>query len=257
MRVILNDYQARRRNLRFAVVGGLTALLLALLLAPNALSQQPPAPHWFWGSDAQAYAGDEIKAFNQNGVEVETGGEGSGRIGADGRWFTAISTAGGTEQVKLRIVSSKGDRETALMDVIQGGFDSQGLSITAFRAVAEELGFDDDTIAVRIIARRAEDGRVEFGMRDPDGENVLPRARYFPDGGPGHSRWLRSTVIDFGDGFTGRIIARYVAEDGRTEFGFRVEGYEDIFPRARFFPAEGPAHNRWLRSSEIEIGRPR
>ena len=45
--------------------------------------------------------------------------------------------------------------------------------------------------------------------------------------------------------------------NGQTEFGFRVEGYDDIFPRARFFPAEGPDHNRFLRSSEIEIGMPR
>lgn len=247
---------ARRLGLGAALLVGVAALLVALAPSTNA-QQQPPAPHWFWGDDADAYAGSEIKAFNQSGSEVSTGGEGSGRIDADGTWFVAVTTEGGTRQVKLRIVSARGDRETGLLDVIQGGFSPAGLSITAFRPVPEELDFDGETISVRIIARRAPDGRIEFGMRDPDGENVLPPARYFPVGGPGHTRWLRSTEIDFGGGYVGRIIARHVEETGRTEFGFRVEGYPDIFPRARFFPASGPDHNRWLRSSEIEIGVPR
>lgn len=49
-----------------------------------------------------------------------------------------------------------------------------------------------------------------------------------------------------------RVIARHVAEDGRTEFGLRRDG-EDIFPRARFFPATGPDHDRWLRSTPIKV----
>ena len=94
-------------------------------------------------------------------------------------------------------------------------------------------------------------------MRSPVGDDIFPRARYFPATGPNHNRWLRSSEIDFGNGFVGRIIARR-APDGRIEFGFRVEGYEneDFFPRARYFPVDGPDHHRWLRSSEIAISRP-
>ena len=248
MKSILFDGAARRWSLTIGLLAGLAALLVTL--APSLDAQQPPAPHWFWGNDADSYAGSEIKAINQNGVEVS-----SGIIGGDGGWHVVVTRDDAT-QVKLRIVSSSGDRETALMDVIEGGFDSSGLSIRAFSPVAEELGDSDSTISVRIIARRAEDGRIEFGMRDPDGEDIFPRARYFPATGPDHNRFLRSSEIDFGDGFTGRLIARR-APDGRVEFGFRVEGYEDIFPRARYFPATGPDHNRFLRSSEIEIGQPR
>ena len=254
MRAILFEGAAKRWSLSVALLASLAALLVTL--SPGIDAQQPPAPHWFWGNDADSYAGSQIKVFNQNGVEIRSGGEGSGQIGNDGGWYVSVSRNDAT-QVKLRIVSSSGDRETALMDVIEGGFDPDGLSITAFTAVAQELGDDDSTIAVRIVARRADDGRIEFGMRDPNGAEIFPRARFFPQGGPGHTRWLRSSPIDFGGGFEGRIIARYVAEDGRTEFGFRVEGYDDIFPRARFFPATGPDHNRFLRSSEIEIGLPR
>ncbi len=254
MRAILYEGAARRWSLSVALLAGLAALFVSL--SPGIDAQQPPAPHWFWGNDADSYAGSAIKVFNQNGVEISSGGEGSGQIGRDGGWYVSVSRNDAT-QVKLRIVSSSGDRETALMDVIQGGFDPGGLSITAFSPVSTTLGESDATIAVRIIARRAYDGRIEFGMRGPDGEDILPPARFFPDGGPGHSRWLRSTEIDFGDGFVGRIIARYVEADGRTEFGFRVAGYDDSFPRARFFPASGPDHDRWLRSSEIEIGMPR
>ena len=265
MKVILNDFKSRRRNLRFAVVGGLAALLLALLLAPDALSQQPPAPHWFWGSDAQAYAGSEIKAFNQDGDEVETGGEGSGRIGADGRWFTAISREGGTEQVKLRIVSSKGDRETALMDVIQGGFDSQGLSITAFKTVEDSLSAtDDDTLTIRIRARvypSDEDPSIpfrsiEFNLSVGDRAQELndnPRQRTIR---PNHAneRWYRSNPFDLGNGFEAYVIA-CKAPDGGTRFGVRVDGRDDIIPRLNLLPASRTSTN-WARSNEFEIQLP-
>ncbi len=111
-----------------------------------------------------------------------------------------------------------------------------------------------DTISVRIIARRNSDGRTEFGMRDAAGRQYLPPARYFPAVGPDHNNWLQSTEIDFGDGYAGRIIARR-APDGRVEFGFRVEGYQDILPPARYFPRRATV-NQWLVSSWIEIARP-
>jgi len=257
MRTILLDSTARRLGMSIALLAGLAVLLVSL--TPRVHSQlPPPAPHWYWGIDADAYAGAEIKVFDQDGNEVIIDAEGSGRVDSDGGWWVAVLQLQAT-QIRLRLITDSIARETDLLDVISGGFDPRGTSIADFKHVVTDsissIG-DSATISVRIIARRAEDGRIEFGMRGPDGVNILPPARFFPDGGPGHSLWLRSTEIDFGGGYVGWIIARYVEADGRTEFGFQVEGYEDIFPRARFFPADGPDHNRWLRSTEIEIGLP-
>lgn len=250
MRSILFGGAARRWSLSVALLAGLATLIVSLAATTNA-QDNPRPPHWFWGVDMNSYVGDQVIALNQNGVQV-----GSSDIDNQGRWAVTVSPDE-ARMVTLRLVTSSGDRETDPLDVIDGGFDPDGLSISEFsNRVTDEIEATGDTLSVRIIARRAEDGRIEFGMRDPDGEDIFPRARYFPATGPDHNRFLRSSEIDFGDGFTGRIVARR-APDGRVEFGFRVEGYEDIFPRARYFPATGPDHNRFLRSSEIEIGQPR
>ena len=253
MRTISSDGAAARWIIRLSLVAALVALLISLTPALDA-QERPPGPQVFYGEDAVGYAGSEIKVFNQNGVEISSGGEGTGLVGSDGTWFVQISLQEAT-RAKLRIVSASGDRETGLLDLIE--FDLKEISIREFSAVSEELDVTGETISVKIIARRAPDGRIEFGMRGPDGEDILPPRRLFPLGGPGHTRWLRSSVIDFGNGFEGRIIARYVEADGRTEFGFRVVGHDDQFPTRRFFPATGPDHNRWLSSSVIEIGQPR
>lgn len=248
MRTILFEGGNRRWSLSIALLAGLAVLLVSL--APSIDAQDNPRPpHWFWGNDADAYAGDVIQAVNHNGTVIQTA-----TIANDGGWSVIVSLDDAT-MIKLQLVTNTVTRETGYLDVIEGGFEPEGLSIANFSTIVGPPG--DGTLTVRIIARRAIDGRIEFGMRGPDGEDILPPARFFPAAGPGHSRWLRSTEIDFGNGFVGRIIARHVAADGRTEFGFRVAGYDDIFPRARFFPASGPDHNRWLRSSEIDIGQPR
>ena len=256
MQTIQIDPGARRWTLRVAMLGLLAALFVGLASVVDAQSQQPKPPHWFWGRDADAYAGASVVAVDASGDVVSTAQEGSGVVGSDGAWYVSVSTEDAT-RIKLRLVATNVTRETGFMDVVAGGFDEDPISISAFAIVEDAMDMNNETISVRIIARRAPDGRIEFGMRDQNGADIFPRARYFPNGGPGHSRWLRSSEIDFGGGFVGRIIARYVEEDGRTEFGFRVEGYDDIFPRARYFPATGPDHNRFLRSSEIEIGQPR
>lgn len=138
-----------------------------------------------------------------------------------------------------------------------------GLSSTGEQAAAIEQAIpaigktathsEHDLVIVRIIARRADDGRIEFGLREVGVDDHLPQRRFFPEGGPGHTRWLQSSWIDLRDGLVARVIARYVAEDGRTEFGLRRAGRNDVFPPARFFPATGPDHDRWLKSTEIEL----
>ena len=48
----------------------------------------------------------------------------------------------------------------------------------------------------QINARRLNSGRIEFAFTPTDGEQILPKARYFPVA-PGHGRWLHSTEITF------------------------------------------------------------
>ena len=64
---------------------------------------------------------------------------------------------------------------------------------------------------------------------------------------------LAAPISRQSDGETaGRIVARRLA-DGRTEFGWQPTGGERILPSSRYFPA-APGHNRWLRSSPVEVG---
>ena len=252
MRVIHLIKIRPRWVIRLAGLAALVGLIAAF--APSLSAQGfPDPPHWFWGSGFDAYAGDTIRAVDSDGEAIA---DGSATINSNGEWSITVSSEDQTK-VTFELDADDGVRST-------GEYDVQKASLTRIllaEFVAPEIPDEPlevetpPTLTVRIIARRAPDGRVEFGMRPPEGEDIFPSARYFPATGPDHNRWLRSSEIDFGDGFVGRIIARR-APDGRVEFGFRVAGYEDMFPSARYFPATGPDHNRWLRSSEIEIGQP-
>ena len=111
-----------------------------------------------------------------------------------------------------------------------------------------------DEQAGRIVARRLDDGRTEFGWQPSGGERVLPRLRYFP-ANVGHQRWLNSSPVEVSGSEIGRINAR-LTDDGRIEFGFTPADAERILTDARYFPAE-IRHTRWLRSTEITIGPPR
>ena len=118
---------------------------------------------------------------------------------------------------------------------------------------------------VRIVARRLDDGRTEFGLQqrrtgDSWGERLLPEVRFFPtDAGVG--RWLRSSplivTIEFGDAAaTLRIVAREL-DDGRIEFGLQQRLSDDswgerLLPEVRFFPTDAGV-GRWLRSSPLTV----
>ena len=108
----------------------------------------------------------------------------------------------------------------------------------------------DDEQAGRIVARRLDDGRTEFGWQPAGGERVLPRARYFPTNAQ-VGRWLNSSPVEVDGAEIGRINAR-LRSDGRIEFAFTPTDGERIAPPARYFPANARA-NRWLRSTEITI----
>ena len=135
-------------------------------------------------------------------------------------------------------------------------------ALTALAACAAIIAADftppaqaqsDDETSGRIVARRLDDGRVEFGWQPTGGERVLPRQRYFPNDIT-HNRWLRSSPIEVDGAEIGRINARQLS-DGRIEFAFTPTDGERIAPQARYFPADARV-GRWLRSTEIAIGPP-
>ena len=106
---------------------------------------------------------------------------------------------------------------------------------------------DDADDAARIIARKLADGRVEFGLRHPDGSEQLPTPRLFPYGRAVEGRWYRSGPVTIDNTDDVRIIARKLA-DGRIEFALSFFG-STWYPDARYFPYRTARVGRWLRSS--------
>ena len=133
-------------------------------------------------------------------------------------------------------------------------------ALTALAAVAAIIAADltppaaaqsEEETTGRIVARRLDDGRVEFGWQPSGAARVLPRQRYFPADAT-VERWLRSSPVEVDGAEIGRINARLLS-DGRIEFAFTPTDGERIEPPARYFPADARV-NRWLRSTEIAIG---
>ena len=100
-----------------------------------------------------------------------------------------------------------------------------------------------------ITARRLDDGRVEFAFRPSGGAQIFPEQRYVPADAE-LNNWLVSSDVTHVDATLGRIIARRL-DDGRMEFGFRVEGGDELLPHLRFVPAV--TSGAWLRSSELSF----
>ena len=196
MRAILFEGAAKRWSLGVALLAGLSVMLLMFASSISAQSQPKP-PAWFYGQDADSYVGAQVKAFNQNGVALSASETDVDIVDSEGGWSLSILVSDAT-RVTFQIVHSTGTLESSSVHVVDGTLTE--VPIADFRVVSDVI---EDTIEVHIIARRADDGRIEFGMRDPDGADIFPRARFFPQGGPGHTRWLRSSLIDFGDGFEG------------------------------------------------------
>ena len=261
---------------RAGIWAGLTALTAALLLAvalsPQAAAQggPPPPPHWFFGDDFESDDGATIRALNQDGEQVKSTVIGSEESGL---WSLFIDLAD-AQSVTLEISSGSSRRVTESYPLPQGRLTQ--IMRSDFTVVAAPVA---ETIAVQVRARLAPNGRLEFGARRVGGEDVLPRGRFLPtsvvDGRITpeeritHGRWLRSSLIDLGDGYTVQVIARVKpderadAEPGsyRIEFGLYVDGVdaaigeynsgdaEPMFlPRGRYFPAT-TSHNRWLSSN--------
>ena len=111
----------------------------------------------------------------------------------------------------------------------------------------------DEQSSGQIIARRTGDGQIEFGWRTPSGAQISPRQRFFSASAE-INEWLRSSPIIVEETGIGRINARLLTGGG-IEFAFTPTGGRRILPPARFFHAH-VTHNRWLRSTEIELPQP-
>lgn len=111
-----------------------------------------------------------------------------------------------------------------------------------------------ETLSARIVARRLQDGRIEFALEPSTGQRILPSSRRLPRN-PTIGRWLNTSDVVYEGQTIGRISARRLA-NGRTEFGFLpASATERLLPRSRTFPSGSSATN-WLRSTAIEIPIP-
>lgn len=136
-------------------------------------------------------------------------------------------------------------------------------------APGDTAASESATPEVRLVARKLESGKIEFGLQQQLhdsswGTRLLPRARLFPVGA-GIGDWLVSSPLTVSVGASAdtlaedialRIVAR-LASDGRVEFGLqqRTDGAEwsdRQMPARRFFPS-GARVDRWLRSSVVTL----
>ena len=120
---------------------------------------------------------------------------------------------------------------------------------------------------VRIVARRLDDGRVEFGLQQRDaggewGDRLLPSRRFFPSA-TDVGRWLVSSPLRLdtaADVASSDSVVRIVArrlDDGRVEFGLQQrdaggEWGDRLLPSRRFFPSATDV-GRWLVSSPLTL----
>ena len=130
---------------------------------------------------------------------------------------------------------------------------------------AAQSGPGEEQISVRIVARNADNDRVELGLIE-DGRSadnaILPSARFLSWAtvdAANVTDWRYSSAVEIGGGERGatvRIAARGLRGD-RIEFGLQRRGADDEWsdlpaPRSRFF-TRATTHTRWLRSSPIQV----
>ena len=135
-----------------------------------------------------------------------------------------------------------------------------GGAVVSTAAAAQEAATED--VEVRIVARKLDSGRVEFGLQqrqsdDTWGDRQFPRVRFFPTTAT-VDRWLASSTLDLPVGEV-RIVARKL-DDGRVEFGLQQRQTDNTWgdrqlPRVRFFPTTATV-NRWLASSPFTLTAP-
>jgi len=187
----------------------------------------------------------KISASPEAGGSVEGAGRyRSGRTArltatpAEGyRFVRWIGDASGTA-ASVRLTVNEDKSAIAVFDLIRNPDDAPMIDDGAMMAAFP---------AGRIVARRLNDGRTEFGYQPQGGERILPAQRYFPANAT-VDRWLNSSPVIVDGEEVGRINARLLA-DGRIEFAFTPTDGERILPSSRYFPVS--SSGAWLRSSLI------
>ena len=132
-----------------------------------------------------------------------------------------------------------------------------GLAFASASASAQE-----NEAELRISARRLDDGRLEFALRQREdgtwGERLSPDQRHLPaDAATG--QWLDSSALTIDSIGSVRISAR-LGTDGRVEFALQqrltVSSWsERLLPQQRFFPADTAA-GIWLTTSPLTVTTP-
>lgn len=254
------------RARQLLAAAGLAVLLLAVLAPSTGAQGTPPPPHWLWGDGYHSDNGATVRFVSSDGTEITR------TTISNGRW-ALLPSQQQAAMGRVEIVSATGTRTTEEFNVEQGSLKQ--IMPSEFTAVAapepepepepEEpattlpSGVQNARIVARLSDNPGREGRLEFGMRVEGSDDVItPRARYFPEDLPERNigSWLRSTEIDLGNGASGQIIARQLA-NGRVEFAFDATDGGDCVPSARYFPAATesayPDHNRWLNSPWLEV----
>ena len=163
--------------------------------------------------------------------------------------LAAPAITGGSTRTRSR---RRGCVAAAALVAVLGG------AVVSSPAAAQDTGGASDA-EVRIVARKLENGRIEFGLQQHQtnntwGDRQLPRVRFFPTTAT-VDRWLASSPLDLSVGDV-RIVARKL-ENGRIEFGLQQHQPDDTWgdrqlPRVRFFPTTATV-DRWLRSSPVLV----
>lgn len=132
-----------------------------------------------------------------------------------------------------------------------------GLAFASASAGAQESGAE-----LRISARRLDDGRLEFALRQRGdgtwGERLSPDQRHLP-ANAATGQWLDSSALTIDSIGSVRISAR-LGTDGRVEFALQQQladssWGERLLPQQRFFPADTAA-GIWLTTSPLTVIAP-
>ena len=133
----------------------------------------------------------------------------------------------------------------------------QGLAIADSDELLEALGYPKPSAVpatpphrLRIIARLAEDGRIEHGIELASGVQMVPSRRFLPASSPA-GEWRVSSDVTANNDPIGRIHSRRL-DDGRVEVAFVTASGETITPNPRFLSTDIPG-GVWLRSGEFSV----
>lgn len=113
----------------------------------------------------------------------------------------------------------------------------------------------DESVEVRIAARKAADGRVEMCLQiDAEPQRRCPGARHFPYPELAVDEWRASSVVQVGRAALGVRARRAAGGWVELALAATLDGQTRIYrPERRFFNWETTAAGRWLRSSPVSV----